>query len=175
MGVGYPLDLIVCSCLGVDMFDCVYPTRTARFGTALTRFGNLKLTKPELKKDLGPICKTCDCPVRTIFYFKSKAKLREGRKSEKPIYSKFSHFVYITSGALCACQDYFSYYNIKYSVFILNTQTCQKYTRSYLNTISTKEEVGCHLITAHNIYFLLTLMKSIHKAIVDEKLEEFVK
>jgi len=30
MGVGYPVDLVVCSCLGVDMFDCVYPTRTAR-------------------------------------------------------------------------------------------------------------------------------------------------
>ena len=35
MGVGYPLDLVVCVCLGVDMFDCVYPTRTARFGVAL--------------------------------------------------------------------------------------------------------------------------------------------
>ena len=32
MGVGYPLDLVVCVALGVDMFDCVYPTRTARFG-----------------------------------------------------------------------------------------------------------------------------------------------
>ena len=36
MGVGFPLDLVVCACLGVDMADCVYPTRTARFGTALT-------------------------------------------------------------------------------------------------------------------------------------------
>jgi queuine tRNA-ribosyltransferase len=35
MGVGYPLDLVVCTALGVDMYDCVYPTRTARFGTAL--------------------------------------------------------------------------------------------------------------------------------------------
>jgi tRNA-guanine family transglycosylase len=34
MGVGYPLDLVVCSALGVDMFDCVYPARTARFGVA---------------------------------------------------------------------------------------------------------------------------------------------
>lgn len=36
MGVGYPVDLVVCVALGVDMFDCVYPTRTARFGVALT-------------------------------------------------------------------------------------------------------------------------------------------
>ena len=35
MGVGYPLDLVVCVALGADMFDCVYPTRTARFGVAL--------------------------------------------------------------------------------------------------------------------------------------------
>ena len=32
MGVGFPLDLVVCACLGTDMADCVYPTRTARFG-----------------------------------------------------------------------------------------------------------------------------------------------
>ncbi len=32
MGVGYPVDLVVCVALGVDMFDCVYPCRTARFG-----------------------------------------------------------------------------------------------------------------------------------------------
>ncbi len=37
MGVGYPLDLVVCTALGVDMYDCVYPTRTARFGVALVR------------------------------------------------------------------------------------------------------------------------------------------
>mgnify|MGYP002775738411 FL=1 len=34
-GVGFPLDIVVCSALGADMYDCVYPTRTARFGTAL--------------------------------------------------------------------------------------------------------------------------------------------
>lgn len=39
MGVGYPLDLVVCVALGVDMFDCVYPTRTARFGVALVSTG----------------------------------------------------------------------------------------------------------------------------------------
>lgn len=35
MGVGYPLDIVICTALGVDMYDCVYPTRTARFGVAL--------------------------------------------------------------------------------------------------------------------------------------------
>ncbi|KAG7372891.1 queuine tRNA-ribosyltransferase [Nitzschia inconspicua] len=43
MGVGYPLDLVVCTALGVDMYDCVYPTRTARFGVALVDEGQIKL------------------------------------------------------------------------------------------------------------------------------------
>ncbi len=43
MGVGYAVDLVVCSALGVDMFDCVYPSRTARFGTALAPEGTLHL------------------------------------------------------------------------------------------------------------------------------------
>lgn len=46
-GVGYPLDIVVCSALGADMYDCVYPTRTARFGTALV---------PEVKLAFGTNC-----------------------------------------------------------------------------------------------------------------------
>ena len=48
MGVGYPVDLVVCSCLGVDMFDCVFPTRTARFGKAFTRNGPIDLSRKTL-------------------------------------------------------------------------------------------------------------------------------
>eukprot|EP01031_Cornospumella_fuschlensis_P038066 gene38066-46250_t len=43
MGVGYPVDLVVAVALGVDMFDCVYPTRTARFGVAFTPYGGVRL------------------------------------------------------------------------------------------------------------------------------------
>lgn len=55
MGVGYPIDLVVCSCLGVDMFDCVFSTRTARFGAAFTSYGIIKLTKSEFADKLEPI------------------------------------------------------------------------------------------------------------------------
>lgn len=41
MGVGYPLDLVVCTALGIDQYDCVYPTRTARFGSAMVDQGGL--------------------------------------------------------------------------------------------------------------------------------------
>ena len=45
MGVGYPVDLVMCVILGVDMFDCVFPTRTARFGVAFSPKGSIKLRK----------------------------------------------------------------------------------------------------------------------------------
>lgn len=61
MGVGYSVDLVVCVALGVDMFDCVYPSRTARFGTALVREGTLQLTKNQFAKDTRPIDKDCYC------------------------------------------------------------------------------------------------------------------
>lgn len=64
MGVGYPVDLIVCSCLGVDMFDCVFSTRTARFGTAFTKYGFLNLKKQVLKDDFTPIEEGCTCEVK---------------------------------------------------------------------------------------------------------------
>lgn len=61
MGVGYPLDLVVCVALGADMFDCVYPARTARFGTALVPSGQLKLRWNSMATDHRPIQDDCRC------------------------------------------------------------------------------------------------------------------
>ncbi|KAG0261016.1 hypothetical protein BG011_001435 [Mortierella polycephala] len=61
MGVGYAEDLVVCVALGVDMFDCVFPTRTARFGNALTATGTLSLRQAKYKDDFRPIEEDCDC------------------------------------------------------------------------------------------------------------------
>eukprot|EP01006_Ploeotia_vitrea_P023566 TRINITY_DN56093_c0_g1_i1.p1 TRINITY_DN56093_c0_g1~~TRINITY_DN56093_c0_g1_i1.p1 ORF type:complete len:391 (+),score=8.02 TRINITY_DN56093_c0_g1_i1:31-1203(+) len=63
MGVGYPVDLVVCTALGVDMFDCVYPCRTARFGTALVSTGRLQLKQKEFRDDLRRLDENCDCYV----------------------------------------------------------------------------------------------------------------
>ena len=63
MGVGYPLDLVVCSALGVDMFDCVYPTRTGRFGTAMVPTGLLKLKNAAFASDDAPLDAACECFV----------------------------------------------------------------------------------------------------------------
>lgn len=61
MGVGFAADLVVCVALGIDMFDCVYPTRTARFGCALTRRGQMNLKQQSFKTDMRPIEEGCDC------------------------------------------------------------------------------------------------------------------
>lgn len=63
MGVGYPVDIVVCIALGVDMFDCVYACRTARFGTALSSEGNLQLTRKPFARDASPIDSKCPCKV----------------------------------------------------------------------------------------------------------------
>lgn len=61
MGVGHPEDLVAGVALGVDLFDCVYPTRTGRFGYALVDQGRLNLGSARYKDDPGPIDPTCDC------------------------------------------------------------------------------------------------------------------
>jgi len=63
MGVGHQVDLVVCSALGVDMFDCVFPTRTARFGSALVfdAPGELNLRKKTFATDFSPIEEGCEC------------------------------------------------------------------------------------------------------------------
>jgi queuine tRNA-ribosyltransferase len=61
MGVGHPEDLVAAIGLGVDLFDCVYPTRTGRFGYALIPEGRLNLRLSRYLDDPRPIDPECDC------------------------------------------------------------------------------------------------------------------
>jgi len=61
MGVGTPEDLVDGVVHGVDLFDCVMPTRNARNGHLFTRFGDLKLRNARYKADAAPIEETCGC------------------------------------------------------------------------------------------------------------------
>jgi len=61
MGVGTPEDLVFSVSQGIDMFDCVMPTRNARNGWLFTRFGDLKLRNATFKNDLKPLDGTCSC------------------------------------------------------------------------------------------------------------------
>jgi tRNA-guanine transglycosylase len=115
MGVGYALDLIVCVALGVDMFDCVFPTRTARFGTALVPTGSINLKHAKYRMDFEPIDDHCSC------------------------------------------------------------FTCRSHTRAFLHTIVTRETVACHLLTIHNLTYLLNLMNSVRQSIVKNVFPEFIR
>ena len=61
MGVGSPDCLIEGIMRGIDMFDCVLPTRMARNGTAFTKYGNLTIRNAAFKEDFSPVDPECDC------------------------------------------------------------------------------------------------------------------
>lgn len=61
MGVGTPEDLVEGVANGVDMFDCVMPTRNARNGCLFTRFGDVKIRNARYKTDLKPLDPSCSC------------------------------------------------------------------------------------------------------------------
>ncbi len=61
MGVGTPEDLVEGVAQGVDMFDCVMPTRNARNGTIFTRHGDLKIRNARHREDHQPLDPTCTC------------------------------------------------------------------------------------------------------------------
>ncbi|MFN8535783.1 MAG: tRNA guanosine(34) transglycosylase Tgt [Dehalococcoidia bacterium] len=63
MGVGAPGDLIAGVAAGIDVFDCVLPTRIARHGAVFTRLGQLALKSSRLGDDTRPIEEGCDCPA----------------------------------------------------------------------------------------------------------------
>ncbi|KAI7878502.1 queuine tRNA-ribosyltransferase [Lichtheimia hyalospora FSU 10163] len=115
MGVGYAEDLVVCVALGVDMFDCVFPTRTARFGNALTMKGTLSLKSGKFANDFGPIEEGCEC------------------------------------------------------------STCKEYTRSYVHLVTTRDTVGCHLVSIHNVAFQLRLMREMRQAIEADEFPSWIK
>jgi queuine tRNA-ribosyltransferase len=61
MGVGTPEDIVEGVARGVDMFDCVMPTRNARNGHLFTRFGDLKIRNARHRSDEGPLDESCTC------------------------------------------------------------------------------------------------------------------
>jgi queuine tRNA-ribosyltransferase len=73
MGVGTPLDLVENVARGIDMFDCVFPTRNARNGQLLTSEGPLNIKNAQFAEDDGPVDPACDCYTCRHF---SRAYLR---------------------------------------------------------------------------------------------------
>jgi len=114
MGVGAPEDLIEGVKRGIDMFDCVLPTRLARHGTAFTRRGKLVVRNAACAADFSPVDDQCDCYV------------------------------------------------------------CRNYTRAYIRHLIKAEEILAHrLLSYHNVYFLLKLMKDVREAVKEDEFTIF--
>ncbi|KAJ5860739.1 uncharacterized protein N7529_008049 [Penicillium soppii] len=122
MGVGYPEDIVVAVALGADMFDCVWPTRTARFGDAIVSSGTLKLSNRRFADDFRPVEEGCTC-------------------------------------ACCRPTD----------------QGGLGLTRAYMHHITAKETVGAHLLTIHNVHYMLNMMKNIRQAILDDQYPTYLR
>ena len=116
MGVGNPTTLVNGVAAGIDMFDCVLPTRTARTGTAFSNEGRINLKNARFRDDERPLDEGCGCP---------------------------------------ACAGGFS--------------------RAYIHhMVRQKEMLGSILISEHNIYYLLDLMRRARESIIAGTYDEFV-
>lgn len=114
MGVGTPTDLLNAVHSGLDMFDCVMPTRNARNGTLFSTQGIVRIKRQEYENDPTPIDPECGC------------------------------------------------------------YTCQNYSKSYVrHALRCGEITGMVLATIHNLFFYVSLMKSVRTAIAEGQFHEF--
>jgi queuine tRNA-ribosyltransferase len=82
MGVGYPDEIVEYAALGVDMMDCVLPTRAARHGLLFTSVGRVQIKNKQFADDPGPPDPNCACPVCRRY---SRAYLRHLANSGEPL------------------------------------------------------------------------------------------
>ena len=122
MGVGYPEDILVSVALGADMFDCVWPTRTARFGNAVTSTGTYNLRHAAYAYDFRPVEECCRCTC---------------------------------------CRP--------------ESEGGLGITRAYIHHVAAKETAGAHLLSMHNVHYLLELMRKAREAIVEGRYPAFLK
>lgn len=80
MGVGNPIDLIEAAIRGIDMYDCVLPTRVARHGALMTHLGRMNINNEKFKEDFTPIDPECDCYTCRNY---TRAYLRHLHKSDE--------------------------------------------------------------------------------------------
>lgn len=121
MGIGYPEDLVVSVALGADMFDCVWPTRTARFGNAVTKNGVLKLRNSEYAHDFRALEEGCGC-------------------------------------VCCRSRE----------------QGGMGITRAFVHHNVAKETVAAHLLTIHNVFYQLDLMRQVRDSVIADRFPAFI-
>lgn len=89
MGVGMPRDLLASVRQGIDLFDCVIPTRAGRHGTAFTSVGKLTVKASRFAEDDGPLDPNCDCDTCLIY---SRAYLRHLAKTQELLVKRLVSF-----------------------------------------------------------------------------------
>ncbi|MDP1598808.1 tRNA guanosine(34) transglycosylase Tgt [Phenylobacterium sp.] len=108
MGVGKPIDLVEAVARGIDMFDCVLPTRSGRHGQAWTWEGSVNLKNARFAEDDSPLDETSDCPASSYY---SKAYLHHLVKSEEILgqvllsWHNIAHFQALTSAMRAAIAE----------------------------------------------------------------------
>ncbi len=108
MGVGKPIDLVEAVARGIDMFDCVLPTRSGRHGQAWTWEGSVNLKNARFAEDDSPLDETSDCPASSYY---SKAYLHHLVKSEEILgqvllsWHNIAHFQALTSAMRTAIAE----------------------------------------------------------------------
>ncbi len=89
MGVGTPIDLVEGVALGIDMFDCVMPSRNARNGHLFTSAGVIKIRNAKYKQDTGPLDPNCKCSTCNNY---SKSYLHHLQKTNEILGSRLNTF-----------------------------------------------------------------------------------
>lgn len=87
MGVGTPVNILEAVNRGIDMFDCVMPSRNARHGHLFTKSGIININNQKYQKDLSPIDTECNCPTCKNF---SRAYLRHLKKADEMLYMRLA-------------------------------------------------------------------------------------
>jgi queuine tRNA-ribosyltransferase len=89
MGIGTPQYILAAIEQGIDMFDCVLPTRTGRTGRVFTRRGDISIKRADREMDFGPLDPQCDCKVCRGY---SRAYMRHLFKSEEILCSMLASY-----------------------------------------------------------------------------------
>ncbi len=99
MGVGTPVNILESVKRGVDMFDCVMPSRNARHGHLFTKSGIININNQKYQMDLSPVDPECSCPTCKNF---SRAYLRHLKKAEEMLYMRLAviHNLYFYNNLL---------------------------------------------------------------------------
>jgi len=102
MGVGTPDDLLQSVARGVDMFDCVMPTRAGRHGQAFTRFGKINLKNARHAEDHRPLDETSDCPAARDYsraYLHHLVKCNEALGGMLLTWNNLAYYQHVMAGA----------------------------------------------------------------------------